>query len=83
MTPTPENEVPVEYQTVVFVDKRDAVMKSEIKDKIEKAKIKLANIGGEIQGKELVKISKTAYKQIRLEERITILKMSLGESDEK
>ena len=35
MTPTPENEVPVEYQTVVFVDKRDAVMKSEIRDKIK------------------------------------------------
>ena len=33
--PTPSNEVPIENQTVVFVDKRDAVMKSEIRDKIK------------------------------------------------
>lgn len=33
--PTPSNEVPVEYQTLILVDKRDAVMKSEIRDKIK------------------------------------------------
>ena len=35
MIPTPSNEVPVEYQTSIYVDKRDAVMKSEIIDKIK------------------------------------------------
>lgn len=35
MIPTPSNEVPVEYQTDIWVNKRDAVMKSEIRDKIK------------------------------------------------
>ena len=30
--PTPDNEVPVEYQTSIYVDKRDAVMKDKIRD---------------------------------------------------
>lgn len=35
MIPTPSNEVPLEYQTLILVDKKDAVMKSEIRDKIK------------------------------------------------
>ena len=33
--PTPNNEVPVEYQTNIFVDKREVVMKDKIRDKIK------------------------------------------------
>ncbi len=33
--PTPSNEVPLEYQTDIWVNKRDAVMKDKIRDAIE------------------------------------------------
>ena len=33
--PTPSNEVPVEYQTLIVVDKREAFMKDKIRDKIK------------------------------------------------
>lgn len=39
MIPTPSNEVPVEYQTDIWVNKRDAVMKSEIRDKIKELEL--------------------------------------------
>ncbi len=44
MIPTPSNEVPVEYQTSIYVDKRDAVMKSEIIDKIKELEEELKAI---------------------------------------
>lgn len=35
LTPTPEHPVPVEYQTSVFVDKRDYIPKDKIREKIK------------------------------------------------
>ena len=42
LTPTPDNAVPLEYQTAMYVDKRGYVSKEKIKEKIEELNLKLA-----------------------------------------
>ena len=92
MIPTPSNEVPVEYQTVIFVDKRDAVMKSEIRDKIKELKDEQKSIQDKLSKNMLFSESEfysfSEYTKWRLEinqkikdinAKIEVLKSIIGE----
>lgn len=74
MIPTPSNPVPVEYQTLILVDKRDAVMKSEIRDKIKALEYYLNTK----YKSEKAKVMKFTYNEV-LEQKIKLLESLLGE----
>ena len=92
MIPTPSNEVPVEYQTDIWVNKKDAVMKSEIRDKIKELKDEQKSIQDKLSKNMLFSESEfysfSEYTKWRLEinqkikdinAKIEVLKSIIGE----
>ena len=92
MIPTPSNEVPVEYQTDIWVNKKDAVMKSKIRDKIKELEDELKSIQDKLSKNMLFSESEfysfSEYTKWRLEinqkikdinAKIEVLKSIIGE----
>lgn len=68
MIPTPSNEVPVEWQTSVYVDKRDYVSKQSIRDKIKELE-------------DLLKLHQTDTIEEDICSKLEVLKSIIGEQE--